>query len=60
MLYPELKFVYLLVYLWLYIHFSIQKGYESHGRERGIILPVCEQIAKFYNLSIWQRLQKDI
>ena len=33
---------------------------NSDGCERDMILPVCEQMAMFYNLSIWQRLQKDI
>ena len=36
MLYSQLKFVQSFAYLWLYIQLSIQKGYESHGRERDI------------------------
>ena len=32
-------------YLLIYIQFSIQQGYESHGRERDMFLPVCEQMA---------------
>ena len=60
MLYSQLKFVQSFAYLWLYIQFSIQQEYESHGRERDMFCPVCEQIVMFYNLSIWQKLQKDI
>ena len=46
--------------LYMYIQFSIQQGYESHGRKKDMFWPFCEQMAIFYNLRIWQKLQKDI
>ena len=60
MLYSQLNFVLLVAYLWLYIQFSIQQGYESHGRKKDMFWPVCEQTAMCYNLKLWQKLQKDM
>ena len=61
MLYSQLMFLTSLVYLWLYIQFSIyQDPYESHGREGDMFWAVCEEMALFYNVKIWQRLQKDM
>ena len=44
MLYSQLTFVLLLAYLGLYIQFSIQQGYESHGRERDMF---CQFVNSF-------------
>ena len=42
----------LLAYLGLYKQFSIQQVYESHGGERDMFLPVCEQMVILYNLNV--------
>ena len=60
MLYSQLKFVQSFAYLWLFIQFSIQRGYESHGRERDTFWPFCEWSAIFSDQGIWQRLLKGI
>ena len=39
----QLKFVELFAYLWLYVQFSIQQGYESQGRERDMFWSICEK-----------------
>ena len=41
-----------MITLLIYIQFSIHQGYESHGRERDMFWPVCEQMAIFYDQSI--------